>query len=264
MLPRIAPLESVTYLGHATVRLDLAGARLLTDPALRDRLGHLRRRSRPLAPEDYEPLDGVLVSHLHLDHLDMPSMRRLERTVPVVVPRGGGAILRRIGFTDVREVVAGESVRIAGVEVLAVPAAHDPRRRPGGVEADPLGYVAGGAARIYFAGDTDVFDGMGELGALDLALLPVWGWGPTLGTGHMDPEAAARALVRLRPRAAVPNGREHPPSRWRHTSLLCSERSRPISNPSRSRTSSTARSSVSPWWSRSRRIRRDRRSWPAR
>ena len=196
--------ESVTYLGHATVRLDLAGARLLTDPLLRDRLAHLRRRSPSLAPEDYEPLDGVLLSHLHLDHLDMPSMRRLERTVPVVVPRGGGAILRRIGFTDVREVVAGESVRIAGVEVLAVPAAHDPRRRPGGAEADPLGYVAGGAARVYFAGDTDVFDGMGELGALDLALLPVWGWGPTLGTGHMDPEAAARALVMLRPRVAVP------------------------------------------------------------
>ena len=204
MLPRIAPLESVTYLGHATVRLDLAGARLLTDPILRDRLGHLRRRSPSLAREDYEPLDGVLISHLHLDHLDMPSMRRLERTVPVVMPRGGGGILRRIGFKDVREVVAGESVRIAGVEVLAVPAAHDSRRRPGGAAAEPLGYVAGGAARIYFAGDTDVFDGMGALGALDLALLPVWGWGPTLGTGHMDPEAAARALVMLRPRVAVP------------------------------------------------------------
>ena len=204
MLPRIAPLESVTYLGHATVRLDLAGARLLTDPILRDRLGHLRRRSAPLAREDYESLDGVLVSHLHLDHLDLPSIRRLERTVPIVVPRGGGAILRRIGFRDVREVVAGESVRIAGVDVLAVPAAHDPRRRPGGVEADPLGYVASGAARVYFAGDTDVFDSMSEFGALDLALLPVWGWGPTLGTGHMDPEAAARALVMLRPRAAVP------------------------------------------------------------
>ncbi len=198
------PLESVTYLGHATVRLDLAGARLLTDPILRDRLGHLRRRSARLAREDYEGLDGVLVSHLHLDHLDMPSMRRLERTVPVVIPHGGGQILRKIGFKDVREVVAGDSVRIAGAEVLAVPAEHDQRRRPGGVAAEPLGYVASGAARVYFAGDTDVFDGMAELSGLDLALLPVWGWGPTLGAGHMDPEAAAQALVMLRPRAAVP------------------------------------------------------------
>jgi L-ascorbate metabolism protein UlaG (beta-lactamase superfamily) len=198
------PRESVTYLGHATVRLDLAGARLLTDPVLRDRIAHLRRRSPAVLQEDYEPLDGVLVSHLHLDHLDVPSLRRLPHAVPVVVPRGGGAILRRLGFTDVREVVAGDSVRIAGVEVLAVPAAHDPRRRPGGAQADPVGYVATGAARTYFAGDTDLHDGMGELGALDLALLPVWGWGPTLGTGHMDPEAAARALVMLRPREAVP------------------------------------------------------------
>jgi L-ascorbate metabolism protein UlaG (beta-lactamase superfamily) len=198
------PRESVTYLGHATVRLDLAGARLLTDPVLRDRLWHLRRRSAPPTPADYERLDGVLLSHLHLDHLDLPSMRRLERTVPVVVPRGAGAILRRIGFTDVREVVAGDSVRVAGVDVLAVPAVHDPRRRPGGIEANALGYVASGAARVYFAGDTDLYDGMAELSGLDLALLPVWGWGPTLGAGHMDPEAAARALVMLRPRAAVP------------------------------------------------------------
>ena len=198
------PRESVTYLGHATVRLDLAGARLLTDPVLRDRLAHLRRRSPSLVPDDYQPLDGVLVSHLHLDHLDMPSMRRLERTVPVVIPRGGGAILRKIGFKDVREVVAGDSVRIAGVEVLAVPAVHDPRRRPGGVEADALGYVAAGAARVYFAGDTDLYDGMSELGALDLALIPVWGWGPTLGAGHLDPESAARALALLQPREAVP------------------------------------------------------------
>jgi L-ascorbate metabolism protein UlaG (beta-lactamase superfamily) len=198
------PRESVTYLGHATVRLDLAGARLLTDPVLRDRLGHLRRRSPSLAPDDYERLDGVLVSHLHLDHLDMPSMRRLERTVPVVIPRGGGAILRKIGFKDVREVAAGDSVRIAGVEVLAVPAVHDPRRRPGGVRADALGYVAAGAARVYFAGDTDLYDGMSEIGALDLALIPVWGWGPTLGEGHLDPESAARALALLRPREAVP------------------------------------------------------------
>jgi L-ascorbate metabolism protein UlaG (beta-lactamase superfamily) len=131
-------------------------------------------------------------------------MRRLERTVPVVIPRGGGAILRKIGFKDVREVVAGDSVRIAGVEVLAVPAVHDPRRRPGGVEADALGYVARGAARVYFAGDTDLYDGMRELGPLDLALLPVWGWGPTLGAGHLDPESAARALALLQPREAVP------------------------------------------------------------
>jgi L-ascorbate metabolism protein UlaG (beta-lactamase superfamily) len=57
---------------------------------------------------------------------------------------------------------------------------------------------------VYFAGDTDVFAGMAELGPLDVALLPVWGWGPSLGPGHMDPEQAARAAALLRPRVAVP------------------------------------------------------------
>jgi L-ascorbate metabolism protein UlaG (beta-lactamase superfamily) len=57
---------------------------------------------------------------------------------------------------------------------------------------------------VYFAGDTDLFDGMADLGPLDVALLPVWGWGPSLGPGHMDPETAARAAALLRPRVAVP------------------------------------------------------------
>jgi L-ascorbate metabolism protein UlaG (beta-lactamase superfamily) len=198
--------DSVTYLGHATVRLDIAGARLLTDPVLRDRLAHLRRRSAPIAPDAYQPIDGVLLSHLHFDHLDVPSLRRLPLDVPIVVPRGGGELLRRRGFASVREIVAGESVELAGAAVTAVTAVHSGRRRPGpgAAEGDALGFVVGGANRVYFAGDTDLHPGMDALGRVDVALLPVWGWGPTIGPGHMDPEAAARALAVLRPRVAVP------------------------------------------------------------
>jgi L-ascorbate metabolism protein UlaG (beta-lactamase superfamily) len=202
-MPRPEP-ESVTFLGHATVRLDVGGAALLTDPLLRDRIGHVRRRSAPIEPGAYRDLDGVLISHLHLDHLDVPSMRRLPRAVPVVMPRGGGRIVRRIGFADVREVEAGDRVTLAGVDVDAVPAVHDGRRHPAGADVEALGYVVTGARRIYFAGDTDIYDGMEALRPLDLALLPIWGWGPSLGSGHLDPEGAARALALLRPRVAVP------------------------------------------------------------
>jgi L-ascorbate metabolism protein UlaG (beta-lactamase superfamily) len=194
--------EAVTFLGHATVRLDVGGARLLTDPLLRDRIGHVRRRAAAVAPEAYSNLDGVLVSHLHLDHLDLPSLRRLPRELPVIVPRGGGATVRRAGFADVREVASGDRVELAGVAVDAVPAVHDGRRWPGGAPAEALGYVVGG--RVYFAGDTDLFDGMEALRPLEVALLPVWGWGPSLGSGHLDPEGAARALALLRPRVAIP------------------------------------------------------------
>jgi L-ascorbate metabolism protein UlaG (beta-lactamase superfamily) len=89
--------------------------------------------------------------------------------------------------------------------VLATPAEHNGRRMPLGRAADALGYLVDGPHRIYFAGDTDLFDGMRDLAeALDLALLPVSGWGRTLPPGHLDPERAARALALLRPRLAVP------------------------------------------------------------
>jgi L-ascorbate metabolism protein UlaG (beta-lactamase superfamily) len=82
---------------------------------------------------------------------------------------------------------------------------HDGRRHPLAPLADAIGFVVAGEHRVYFAGDTDLFDEMAELaGTLDAALLPVWGWGPSLGAGHMDPEAAARAAAILRPRVAVP------------------------------------------------------------
>jgi L-ascorbate metabolism protein UlaG (beta-lactamase superfamily) len=86
-----------------------------------------------------------------------------------------------------------------------VPAVHDGRRRPaGGVRAESIGFVVERGRRVYFAGDTDLFEGMAELGPVDLALLPVAGWGAKLGPGHLDAEHAARAAAMIRPRLAVP------------------------------------------------------------
>lgn len=154
-------------------------------------------------------IDAVLLSHLHRDHADVPTLRRVEQHVPVIGPRGTRAALRRARRADVREVTVGDIVDIApGLRVRAVPARHDSRRGiVGGAESEALGFVVeGGGARVYFAGDTDLFDGMTRIGdaALDVALLPVSGWGPSIGVGHMDPERAARAAALLRPRVAVP------------------------------------------------------------
>jgi L-ascorbate metabolism protein UlaG (beta-lactamase superfamily) len=200
-----ASAERLTWVGHATVLLELGGARLLTDPLLRARVGHLRRQAPGPSPEATQDIDAVLVSHLHLDHLDVASLRRLPRDVAVLAPSGAGRLLRRLGFARTTELRAGEQAEVAGVAVLAVPAIHDGRRHPLAPSADAIGFVAAGEHRVYFAGDTDIYDGMGDLaGTLDAALLPVWGWGPSLGAGHMDPEAAARAAALLRPRVAVP------------------------------------------------------------
>jgi L-ascorbate metabolism protein UlaG (beta-lactamase superfamily) len=196
--------ERVTYVGHATVLVELDGARLLTDPVLRGRVGLLRRHGAPPAPGVAEGFDAVLISHLHHDHADLPSLRRIGRDVPLLTSPGGGQFLARHGFAAVTELAPGESAPVGEVTVTATEAWH-----PGGGrferDSEAVGFLLSGSRRVYFAGDTDLFDAMeGLAGKLDLALLPVWGWGPNLGPGHLDPARAARAAALLSPRIAVP------------------------------------------------------------
>ena len=204
-MPEHLPRASIRYIGHATVLTDLAGVKLLTDPLLRSRVAHLRRAGKvdPGAPRG---VDAVLISHLHYDHLDMASLQRLGKDMPVVAPHGAGALIRRkAGIANVLEMRPGEQIEIGAVTVRATRAAHDPGRLPFGVRAEPLGYVIHGDNRsVYFAGDTDVFAGMSDLSPVDVGLLPIWGWGPTMGPGHMDPVRAAEAAGLVGARVAIP------------------------------------------------------------
>jgi L-ascorbate metabolism protein UlaG (beta-lactamase superfamily) len=194
---------AVTYLGHATTLIEIDGVKLLTDPVLRNRVAHLRRHAPAPAVDGLAP-DAVLVSHAHRDHLDLPSLRVVARGCPVIVPRGCGRLTGR-SAGEVIEVDVGDRVRVKTLEVTATFARHDGRRNPLGQTTPALGFEATGSLRAYFAGDTDLFPEMAALaGGLDLALLPVAGWGPNLGPGHLDPERAARAAALLRPRIAVP------------------------------------------------------------
>jgi L-ascorbate metabolism protein UlaG (beta-lactamase superfamily) len=192
----------LTFVGHATAAVDLDGTRLLTDPFLRRRLGPLRRHGPSVARADFQNLDAVLLSHLHRDHTDLPSLRRLG-DVPILVPSGAARFLERRGFRSVSELAVGESAQVGAVTVTAVQAVHN-GGRTGSRDAGAIGFLLSGGQRIYFAGDTDLFDGMRTLQGIDLALLPIWGWGPNLGPGHMDPERAARATALIEPKIVVP------------------------------------------------------------
>jgi L-ascorbate metabolism protein UlaG (beta-lactamase superfamily) len=196
----------VTWLGHATVLLQAGGTTLLTDPVLRPRLAHLRRHAAtPAVPRD---VDALLISHAHHDHLDRRSLRLLGDVGVAIAPRGTARALRAAPVRDVVEARPGDVRQVGAAAVRAVRAEHDGRRTPLARAAPTLGYVVElGGLRVFFAGDTAYFDGLGDAlagGPLDLALLPVWGWGPSLGPGHMDPRDAARAAALLRPRMAVP------------------------------------------------------------
>jgi L-ascorbate metabolism protein UlaG (beta-lactamase superfamily) len=197
--------DRLTYVGHATVLLEQAGVRVLTDPVLRPRIGHISRIVPPPDPAHYRDLDAVLISHAHHDHLDVPSLRMLELHGPVVVPRGVARVIRRAGLRDVIELGPGERCELGPLGVEALEAEHDGRRLPGGARNPALGYLTEGANAVYFAGDTDLFEGMEALaGRVDTALLPVSGWGPRLPPGHLGPGSAARAAALIRPQTAVP------------------------------------------------------------
>ncbi|GGP58407.1 MBL fold metallo-hydrolase [Streptomyces melanogenes] len=201
------PVE-ITWWGHATCTVEDSGMRVLTDPLFARRLAHLRRRRGAVPPPEAAVAEVVLVSHLHSDHLHLPSLARLAPGTRLVVPHGAVRAvpgLRKLGLR-LTEVRAGDLVDAGDLRVRAVSARHDGRRLPFGPHRAPaLGYVIEGRARTYFAGDTGLFDEMAEeVGPVDVALLPVGGWGPHLGPGHLDAGRAAQALARLGARAAVP------------------------------------------------------------
>ena len=198
---------SLRYLGHATVLIELAGRRILTDPVLTDRVAFIRRTAASPDPDHQQAIDLVLISHGHLDHLHRASLESVGRDVPTIVPRGMGAMVRRWGFRHVLVADPHERFELGPLTVTATPAVHSGSRPPNGPRGTAVGYlIEAEGRRIYFAGDTDLFDEMETIGQphLDAALLPVWGWGPRLGPGHLDPERAAAAAALLGARITVP------------------------------------------------------------
>jgi L-ascorbate metabolism protein UlaG (beta-lactamase superfamily) len=177
--------------------------RLLTDPMLRGRVLHIRRRADPVEVEKLRAIDLALISHVHHDHFDPRSLRMIAAGATLVLPREAGRLARGLGFARVVELDENESVSFKGIGLRATIADHRSGRL---LHRGPraLGYLISGTQRVYFAGDTDIFPGMGSFPELDLALLPVWGWGRRVGRGHLDPIRAAEALTLLRPRVAIP------------------------------------------------------------
>lgn len=189
--------------------IEIDGVKVLTDPLFREWLLHLRRHAPAIDMAIFGQPDVILISHAHLDHLDRQSLKRIAREAHVIAPRDAGKILLRLGYGHVTTVTPGEHVDTHGLKITAVPAIHGGGRMPWGADADTLGFIVEGERSFYFAGDTDIYPAMGQLGALtrdgiDLALLPVWGWGPKVGPGHLNPTSAARAAGLIGAHTTVP------------------------------------------------------------
>lgn len=191
---------TAAWLGHATVLLNLQGTWIVTDPALEPRVGigrgHAklgpRRLVRPaLHTRDLPPLDLVLLSHAHMDHTDLGTLRSIRRDVPVVVQPGNRDLVRR--FRRVEELAWGESTEVAGVTVESLEVRHWGARMVTDRHRGYGGYLlTKGDRTVLFAGDTaytDVLAGIGQRAKVDLAILPIGAYDPWIAN-HASPEQA--------------------------------------------------------------------------
>jgi L-ascorbate metabolism protein UlaG (beta-lactamase superfamily) len=200
----------IRWLGHATVVIDLGGVRLVTDPLLRRHVGALRRVGPTPDAAWWEGADASLVSHLHLDHTDLPSLRGLG-DAPVLAGPEAAAWFARRGLASVAlsgvwsAVPAGRG----DIEVRLVRADHTSRPLPGRPREAYGLLLRHGLDVVWFGGDTALYPEMSRLpelagGPITLALLPIHGWGPRLSAGHMDAEQAAEAARLSQARRVVP------------------------------------------------------------
>lgn len=202
---------TLTWWGHACVTVEIGGVRILTDPVLTGRVAHLSRVRGALPGDAAGRADAVIVSHLHHDHLHTRSLQMLAPGVRIIAPDGAADALARSApavSARIEPVRAGSTVEIGPLQIRAVPAAHDGRRSPWSRHHGPaLGFIlrdTHGGPTVWFAGDTGLFPGMARLGPVDLAVVPIGGWGPTLGPTHLDPAQAAEAIRRVGATDAVP------------------------------------------------------------
>ncbi len=195
----------ISHPGHATCLIELDGRVLLTDPLLADRIYTIRRICPTVDPASFPKIDLVLISHLHHDHCHPWSLRALGGNPTFLVPHGGAEFLARHSVGPVIEAGPGDELDLLGLRVQCLAVDHSGERVPFGPHAPALAFEICGSRRIYFVGDTGYFEPMRTSPhPLDLALLPVAGWGSSLGPGHLNPNEAARAAAQLRPRRAVP------------------------------------------------------------
>jgi L-ascorbate metabolism protein UlaG (beta-lactamase superfamily) len=199
---------SVTYVGHATVLVQAGGLRILTDPNFSSRVVLPKRLVAPgIALDDLPPLDIILVSHGHLDHLDLDTHRRLPKGATVICSKNLGRLLRGAGHRNVIELSWGETHEVRGARIMALEVNHWGSR---GVFRDDLGYggflVETTAGSVFFPGDTaysSCFASHGQRYAIDIALLPIGAYNP-FRHAHMNPEDALQAFLDLQARYLVP------------------------------------------------------------
>ncbi|WP_018753908.1 MBL fold metallo-hydrolase [Paenibacillus sanguinis] len=212
--------NTVTWIGHSTFLIQYQGLNIVTDPVWAARMGFQRRLTAPgIAIADLPPIDVILLSHSHYDHMHVASIRRIySADTTVVVPVGLGRKMRRKGFRRVLEMSWWEQLPIGQVLVSFVPTQHWTRRTLfdtntshwGGYVLEPKEFEPDHKPQvIYFAGDSGYFSGFAEIGQrfnIDIALLPIGAYEPEwfMTSQHTTPEEALQAFVDVKGKLMIP------------------------------------------------------------
>jgi len=208
----------VTFIGHSSFFLQIAGKNILVDPNFARWIFVLKRLRRPgLRLRDLPPIDAVLVSHAHFDHLHRPSLRAIARLTRwhsgkrpmIIVPRQVRDLVSDLGYGPIVELEWWEQLRLGHLEITHVPARHWGARMVRDMHRGYGGYVLkAGDHSLYHAGDTAYFDGFREIGERlgpEVALLPIGAYHPaSYRSVHTSPEDAVQAFVDLGARCMVP------------------------------------------------------------
>jgi L-ascorbate metabolism protein UlaG (beta-lactamase superfamily) len=210
----------VTFVNHSTTLIQMDGVNILTDPVWSARVspisfvGPKRYRAPGIRFDDLPPIDLVLVSHNHYDHMDVATLRALQKThgMPIVSPLGNAALMRRHGIRGAIDLDWWETTRhTCGVESTVVPARHFSARALSDRNRNLWSgfVVSGSSGHVYFAGDTGWGEHFREIGErfvpIRAALLPIGSYLPRwfMHPAHIDPQQAVDAHIALGARTSV-------------------------------------------------------------
>lgn len=204
--------NSITYIGHATILIHLDNLNFITDPMLSDYIGWFAKRcvEPGIKFENLPSIDAILISHEHNDHLDKSTLKRFSKDIPVIISKGLGKRIKKLGFSDVRELNWWKSTWINDTVITAVPAKH--------IFSKSSGFIIKHHNKaVYFAGDTGLFDGFREIRQkfkIDVAVLPIGDYHPRLWfipgftkitrARHMAPGDIPDAITMLQPKIVIP------------------------------------------------------------
>lgn len=201
---------AVTWLGHAGFFAQVGGVNIAIDPNWALWHGPVKRLSQPSVwAHDLPPIDLVLVTHAHYDHLHLPSLRKLAAAQPIIVPEGVGKIVKNCGFGRIVELKTWQSATFQDLRITLTPARHWGARMIHDTHRQFGGFLIKSPNRcLYHCGDSALFDGFQEIGkraSIDLALMPIGAYDAPSGRPvHMNPEEALDAFAMLRAHSMVP------------------------------------------------------------